>query len=124
MSIKSEWEVGSEIGGKEIYIRLKGIIDSKFSHSFLTIEDADELAKHIKYATSRLKEASVGVCTQCKEIITNEEPYYELSSKKLLHKKCIGDYLESNIITEKLTPKFADKVDTRAIKYENKLSNK
>lgn len=124
MKKSSEWEVGSAMGGKEIYIRLKGMIDSKFSHSFLSIEDADQLAKHIKYVTSRLKEASVGVCTQCQEIITDGEFYYELNGKKMLHKKCIGDYLESNVIDEKLTPKFAEKVDTGTIKYENKLSNR
>ena len=124
MSKTSEWEVGSATSGKEIYIRLKGIIDSKYSHSFLTIEDADQLAKHIKYVTSRLKESSVGICTQCQEIITDGEAYYELNGKKMLHKNCIGDYLESNIITEKLIPKCAEKVDTGTIKYEKKLSGK
>jgi len=124
MSKTSEWEVGSAMGGKDIYIRIKGMIDSKYSHSFLSIEDADQLAKHIKYVTSRLKESSVGICTQCKEIITDGDFYYELNSKKMLHKNCIGDYLENNLIDEKLTPKFAEKVDTSSIKYENKLYNK
>ena len=50
---KSQWEVGAEVKGKGIYIRLKGYIDNKFSHSFLTIEDAEKLAKHIKFATNR-----------------------------------------------------------------------
>ena len=118
---KSQWEVGAEVKGKGIYIRLKGYIDNKFSHSFLTIEDAEKLAKHIKFATNRLREASVGKCCFCNEIITKNEQYYELKNNKMIHKNCIGDYLENNLISEKLIPKIAHEVDTRDIYYENKI---
>lgn len=119
--LNSEWEVGAEVQGKGIYIRLKGEIDRKYSHSFLSIEDAEKLAKHIKLATCRLREASIGTCCLCNEIITNNDKYYELNNKKMIHKYCIGNYLENNVITEKLIPKVANGFDTRQIYYENKI---
>ncbi len=45
MSKKSEREIGSEIMGKDIFLRLKGFSDNKFSHSFLSINDAEKLAE-------------------------------------------------------------------------------
>ena len=44
MSRMSEWEIGSEIMGRDIYLKLKGFTDSKFSHSFLSINDAEKFA--------------------------------------------------------------------------------
>lgn len=120
MSQISEWEVGSEIMGKSIYIRLKGYIDRKFSHSFLTIEDADKLAQHILLVTRKLKDLSSGKCIQCNNYITNKDVYYELAQNKKIHKNCLGDYAENHNIKDKLVPQKAKEFDTYQIYFEHK----
>jgi len=115
---KSEWEVGSEIMGRDIWIRLRGYIDSRFSHSFLTIDDAEKMAKDILRMTDDLKTKATGKCMQCQQLITNGDKYYEIEENKIIHKNCIGEYLEKNIINKKLEVKEADKFDTHKLKIE------
>jgi len=115
---KSEWEVGSEIMGRDIWIRLRGYIDSRFSHSFLTIDDAEKMAKDILRMTDDLKTKATGKCMQCQQLITNGDKYYEIEDNKIIHKNCIGEYLEKNIINKKLEVKEADKFDTHKLKIE------
>lgn len=118
MENTSEWEIGAEISGTGIYMRTKGTIDSKFSHSFFSIDDAEKFAKDILTITGKLKEISVGKCNQCDEYIGNESVYYKIEDKKLVHKSCVGDYLENNIIKKKLVPKVSPKYNTRDAIYE------
>lgn len=120
MSKMSEWEIGAEIMGRDIYLRLKGYIDKKFSHSFLSISDADKLAEQILALTKKLKELSCGKCSQCNEYITNGDAYYEFEKDIKIHKKCLGNYAENNIINIKLEPKYAKEFETRKIYYEQK----
>lgn len=117
---ESEWEIGAEIMGRDIYLRLKGYTDSKFSHSFLSIKDADKFAEEILSATKKLKELSCGKCSQCGEYITNGDIYYILEKNKKIHKDCIGNYAENNIINTKLEPKYAEKFETNTVYYEQK----
>ena len=118
MENTSEWEIGAEISGTGIYMKTKGTIDCKFSHNFFSIDDAEKFAKDILTVTEKLKEISVGKCNQCDEYIGNERVYYKLGDKKLVHKNCIGDYLENNIIKKKLVPKKSPKYNTRDAIYE------
>lgn len=119
MSKISEWEIGSEIKGRDIYLRLKGYIDRKFSHSFLTIDDADKLAEQILETTKKLKELSCGKCSECNDYITNGDVYYEVDKEQKVHKNCLGSYAENNVINVKLKPKHARLFVTSNIHYTN-----
>ena len=114
MSRMSEWEIGSEIMGRDIYLKLKGFTDSKFSHSFLSINDAEKFANQILLITKNLKELSCGKC------ITNGDTYYEFENDIKIHKNCLGNYAENHIINIKLKPKYAKEFETRNIYYEHK----
>lgn len=116
---ESEWEVGSEIMGRDIWIRLKGYIDSRFSHSFLTIDDAEKMAKDILKMTDELKTKATGKCLQCQYYITNGDKYYEVEENKKIHKNCIGEYLEKNILDKKLIVQEAERFDTHKLKIEH-----
>lgn len=116
---EAEWQVGSEITGRDIWIRLKGYIDNRFSHSFLTIDDAEKMAKDILKMTDELKTKATGKCLQCQYYITNGDKYYEVEDGKIIHKNCIGEYLEKNILDKKLLVKEAEKFDTYKLKIEH-----
>ncbi len=120
MSRMSEWEIGSEIMGRDIYLKLKGFTDSKFSHSFLSINDAEKFANQILLITKNLKELSCGKCFQCNQYITNGDTYYEFENDIKIHKNCLGNYAENHIINIKLKPKYAKEFETRNIYYEHK----
>ncbi len=68
--------------------------------------------------TNKLKELSCGKCYQCNEYITNGDTYYEFENDKKIHKKCLGNYAENNIINIKLNPKYAKTFDINKIYYK------
>lgn len=116
MERKSEWYVGAESAGFGIWFRLKGYIDNRFSHTFLSLKDAEQMANDILKVTKEIKANSIGKCIQCGRYIINEDAYYEIKDKVFLHKQnCVGEFLEKNIIDKKLIAKKAPKVDTTKI---------
>jgi len=119
MKEESQWEIGSDSRGREIYIKLKGTIDRKFSHSFFLVNDAEELAKHILLLVKDLKKLSSGVCAQCNQLISNGDTYYEFKDNKKVHKYCLGEYAEKNVIENILEPRIAEKFDTMEMEYSN-----
>lgn len=111
----SEWELGGDTTGSMIWLKIKGRIDTRFCHTFIRIDEAEELANNILEVTRKMKGKSVGQCCQCKGYIANKDKYYELENKKIIHKNCIGEFLENNIIEKKLIPKIATEYDPTQI---------
>lgn len=119
MENTSEWQIGSETKGTGIYVRLKGTIEYKYSHNFLSIQDAETFAKDILKITKKLRKFSVGKCAECNEYISNKENYYKLDNKKLVHKRCIGSYGEKEVINEKLKLEVAPEFEIKEIIIEH-----
>lgn len=112
----SQWLVGSETHGSSIWFEIKGEISSKFSHHFISIDDAELFAKNVLEITKKLKEKSVGKCPCCKNYITNGNEYYAIKEEIKVHKSCIGDYLETDIVNKVLIPMKADEFDINKFK--------
>ena len=121
MSRMSEWEIGSEIMGRDIYLKLKGFTDSKFSHSFLSINDAEKFANQILLITKNLKELSCGKCFQCNKYMK----YKNINEDNLIYEETVSPneyYVSSDEEKVFYTIKIYKKNNTIIVKSSSNTS--